>query len=171
MGKWNNEVLVASSSPSNTDRAEWDYKGSDIISSAFRRIQTMRISMQTQMIINTPYQECLSKKAWSHVGVEEFFTGSYHLSFLEYMAMGCATFGHLDELTQQALSKVIGVDAVLRMPYYECRTGSDLFRMLVLIANEKEKAKEKGEKARAWMLENFDSKKISSYYDSVYSKL
>ena len=56
--------------------------------------------------------------------------------------MGCATFGHLDELTQQALSKVIGVDAVLRMPYYECRTGSDLFRMLVLIANKKEKAKE-----------------------------
>lgn len=170
MGKWNNDILIASSSPSNVDRAEWDFKGADIISSILRRFSgDSRI--QTQMITNTPYQECLTKKAWSHIGIEEFFTGSYHLSFLEYMAMGCATIGYLDELTCQALSKVVGVDAVLKLPYYSCRTDSELYRLISSMKENKDRTKERGEQARAWMHEHLAPNKVSAYYDSVYAKL
>ena len=88
---WNNQVI--SFAPSNVNLRGWDDKGYSQVQPILWRIAQQHRAI-TEVIVNTPYEETLIRKKWATIGMEELVTGSYHLSMLEYMAMGCATLQH-----------------------------------------------------------------------------
>lgn len=162
--------LQVSYAPSNTTLRGWDYKGYDVIAPLLKELGRSSL-IDPRIIVNTPYAECLAQKAWAAIGVEEFFSGSYHLSFLEYLALGVCAIGHIDDLTKQALATVVGDGAVDALPYVEVKTAAGLREALAYLDKNRDVVQKTGEDARAWMFKHWCPKKMSAHFDAVYSKL
>lgn len=167
VSKWSLRPIVLSYAPSNAHLSGWDYKGYDRIHPILNHCSVK--GYDYDLIRDVPYEQCLKRKAWSHVGVEEFFTGSYHLSFLEYLALENCTFGYMDELTEKALASVVGMDAVRALPFI--RTTPEAGLLPVLSRPSPELFREKAVGARSWMLTHWSPEKTMKHYDAVYASL
>ena len=169
-GKWGDmPPLCVSYAPSNGHLSGWDYKGFDQLDPVMKQLSQWGIS--GDLILNVPYEECLIRKSYAHVGIEEFFTGSYHLSLLEYMALECATFGHMDDRTKTALAMVVGEEAARSMPYIDVTSPPELVGYLRDFNFNAFKLKDTAQKSRAWMLEHWHPKKLMKHYDRIYESL
>jgi hypothetical protein len=160
--------VTVSFAPSNTNLKGWDYKGFDVIQPIFRDLA--RWGVNAEIITNTPYEETMIKKKWSNIGLEEIVTGSYHLSFLEYMSMGCATFCYMDTQTRAAMAKVIGNDAVEEGPWID----TDVERLrehLTGFIREPTETAEHGWLSRQWMEKHWHPTKLVKYFDDIYSRI
>jgi hypothetical protein len=100
--KWDDANPVVSYSPSNINGKEWDNKGYPETTRVLNELSRTH-TFTKDVMVGVPYDECMSRKRWAHIGIDEFMTGSYHLSSLEYASMGCALIGRVDELTQSAM--------------------------------------------------------------------
>ena len=161
--------LTVSYAPSNTTLSGWDYKGYDQITKTFREMADL--PMSTDVMVGIPYEECLNRKAWSHIGIEEFFTGSYHLSFLEYMAFGCLTFGNIDTKTKEALASIVGVDAVNTIPMVKVNQPHEFREVLAEYVRNPSHVKEMAQLSRAWIFKNWCPKNTTKFYTDIYEKL
>ena len=169
-GKWGDvPPLCVSFAPSNGHLKGWDYKGYDQLEPVMRHLTQWGVS--TDMILGVPYEECLVRKSYAHIGIEEIFTGSYHLSLLEYMALECATFGHMDDLTKAALKSVVGTDAFNIMPYIDVSCTQDLLQALRQLTHTPEWVTHRAKQSREWMLKYWDPKLLMKQYDKVYESL
>lgn len=106
---------IVSYAASNTNLKGWDDKGFDFTTDAIRSLERRHLA-QGEIITGLPHKETLERKRWADVGIEEVATGSYHMSFLEYMSVGAATVCNLDDATRAAMAMVIGYDAVQELP-------------------------------------------------------
>lgn len=166
VGKWYDvPPLSVSYAPSNMHLQGWDYKGYDKIEPALKELRDYAIT--PDIIINTPYVECLNKKRWSHVGIEEFFTGSYHLSLLEYMALCCVPIGYTDALTKKTVQEIVGSD----LPIVEVRDAADLSKTLIDLSRETGRAHSLALTARKWMTTHWTPEKLMPHFDRVYASL
>lgn len=155
--------------PSNIHLKGWDYKGYDKVKPVFDRIASMP-RVTCGIIMNTSYAETMFKKKWSTIGMEELVTGSYHLSFLEYMSFGCATLHNMDEATKIAMAHVVGTDAVNELPALQT-TVAGLFKTLHDLVTQPEEAKATGLACRKWMELHWNPNTFVKYFDNIYSKL
>lgn len=163
------EPLSVTFSPSNTHMRGWDDKGVSIVRETFRMLQRFGLAAP-EIIINTPYEETMIKKKWSHVGLEEVVTGSYHLSFLEYMALGSATLCNMDEMTKEAMAHVVGHDAVAALPCFFTSAATltnDLFSVLKYPTF----VKSRGNDCRKWMETHWNPETFVQYFNGIYEKL
>ena len=168
-GKWIDfPPISVSYAPSNGTLKGWDYKGYDKIAPALRTLNNTVIN--SEILFGAPYEDCLKSKSYCHIGIEEFFTGSYHLSFLEYMALQCSTIGYLDEQTKAAMETFVGIDAVRQLPYTEAKDTASLLHELNVASWNPESITIKAIQARAWMEENWSSEKTAKAYIDVYEK-
>lgn len=160
---------VVSFAASNTHLQGWDYKGADKMKNVFRGIEYGR-KATTDLITNTPYDECLLKKKWSTIGLEEIMTGSYHLSFLEYMSLGCATFCNMDALTREALAKIVGEEGMRDMPAIQTTyaTVSDQLNKLI---HEPRHTQMIGSSCRRWMERYWNPTQFVRYFEEIYAQL
>jgi len=158
---------MISYAPSNTNLKGWDDKGYPTIMPLLQKIGRR---VPVDIIVNTPYEDTMMRKRWSTIGIEEVITGSYHLSFLEYLAFGCATIGNLDDLTKQAMAKVIGEENVRKLPYIQSDIY-DLPKAIESIMYDHAAAKSLGQRARAWMETYWNPETFVKYFDSIYAKL
>lgn len=154
-------------SPSNTHLRGWDYKGYDVIYPIFCDLQ--RKGFHTDIIKNVPHEECLDRKRWSHIGVEEIVTGSYHLSFLEYMSMGVATFANMDELTIQAIGKIVGEEGVKNFAHIQVDPVKLSTRVQSITAAGY--VNEIGADCRKWMEKYWNPADHVKRYNSIYESL
>lgn len=115
--KWESMTTpTVSYAPSNTSLKGWDDKGYDIVMPVLQQLERSGQIVKDSMV-GVPYEECMMRKRWAHIGIDEIVTGSYHLSGLEYLAMGCVTIGYLDELTLSALSKIVPEEGMRQLPW------------------------------------------------------
>jgi len=169
-GKWGDcPPIHVSYAPSNAHLKGWDYKGYDVLEPYLRNLR--RCGFVCEIITGVPYDECLSQKTFAHVGIEEFFTGSYHLSFLEYMALECATFGHMDALAKEAIRTIVGWDAFLEMPYFDVLTTEDITNQLKKFSMSPGLLRASAAASREWIHNHWHPKKLMPHFDEVYESL
>ena len=169
-GKWGDcPPICVSFAPSNGHLKGWDYKGYDQLEPVMRHLAHWGAS--TDLILSTPYEECLTRKSYAHIGIEEFFTGSYHLSLLEYMALECASFGHMDELTRKALISVVGEDAFRQMPYLDITNTRDLIDGVRRLNSDLGDLKRIAQLSRLWIHAHWCPRVLMKIYDKVYESL
>jgi hypothetical protein len=161
---------LISYAPSNINLRGWDDKGYDITRTALRNIE-LAGRANSEIIINTPYEECLLKKKWSDVGIDEVITGSYHLSFLEYMSMGVVAVARMDDYTRAAMAMVIGHEAVSTIPALISPDQWTLERDLLNLISNRAELKDKGKQCRTWMEKHWDPKVFAKYFERIYAKL
>lgn len=160
---------VVSFAPSNTNLKGWDDKGYNQVAPLLNQMRRQG-GCQIDVIVNTPYEEAMLRKKNSTIGLEEVVTGSYHLSFLEYMSFGCATIGNMDMKTKEAMARVVGPEAVAALPYED--TNLSLLQLsLIHLINDPEAAKIMGGACRKWMETYWAPDKLAKYVDNIYSKI
>lgn len=159
--------IQVSYAPSNQHLRGWDYKGYDQIVPALKELRDHAIS--PDVIINTPYEECLTRKSWAHVGIEEFFTGSYHLSLLEYMALECVPLGYLDSLTREALRYIVGEGDDI--PIVEVRDAGEMTKALTDLSMNPARVMAEARDARAWIHRNWSPEKTMRFFDKAYQSV
>jgi hypothetical protein len=164
MAKWEESTRpLISYAPSNIHLRGWDDKGYDLTRRAMLEAEKENWAAQ-EIMIGVPYIECMTRKRWAHVGIDEVMTGSYHLSSLEYLAMGCVTVGRLDDLTKKSLQSVIaeelgpdeGNAALQTLPWIQADPAT-LKQILRTVITADSRAinwsvlREKAQNSRTWM--------------------
>jgi hypothetical protein len=162
-------TMLVSYSPSNTNLRGWDDKGYPLIEGALRNL-AYGGRVRTETIANTPYKEALLKKRWAEVGIEEVVTGSYHLSFLEYMSVGAATICNLDDATRAAMAMVVGHDAVQELPAIRVTPHTFIDELHKLVANRAH-AMDVGHACRAWMERHWNPRDMVGFFTGIYNSL
>jgi hypothetical protein len=160
---------VVSYAPSNVNLKGWEDKGYALTTEILRRLEHA-YGIQADIIVNTPYSEAMLKKKWADVGIDEVITGSYHLSFLEYMSMGVVAVGRMDDATRAAMSFVIGWDAVNELPSINTNINN-LEQSLLSVLRYRDDLRAQGAKCRQWMEQHWNPERFVKYYEEIYAKL
>lgn len=156
---------VVSYAPSNCNARGWDDKGYGIVVPHLKRLY-MANRIVFQKITEQPHHITMRLKRSADIGIDEIATGSYHLSSLEYMAMGVPCFARLDGLTQKYVKEVTGADT---LPWIQADRDSFLTRLLLIV--EGKNWKEKGAETRAWMEKYWNPDVLVGRYEDMYNDL
>lgn len=163
---------VVSFAPSNMHIMKgYDYKGADKIVPVIRSLVSQRL-VDFDLITGVPFEECVGRKRFSDIGVEELISGSYHLSFLEYMALGVCTVGNVSYQTLCTLKRLIGEDALEEFSesFMDCGVDglSDVLKTLLCDRPLREGMAKSG---REWILKYWSPEFHVRIFDDVYSRL
>jgi hypothetical protein len=155
--------------PSNVNLRGWEDKGFEMTRALLNKLERVGI-VQTDIITNTPYEETLVRKKWADIGFEEIVTGSYHMSYLEYMSFGVATFCSMDSLTEAAMARIVGEDAVRELPSFQV-VPETVERELVELLRDPALMRDRGTKSRAWMEKHWNPTVFNRHFEAVYAQL
>ena len=168
LAKWDTDSCLVSFAPSNTNLRGWDDKGYDFIAPVLTKLEQSGI-ITKDIIVNTPYQECLNRKRWAHIGIEELITGSYHLSFLEYMSAGCVTLHNMDELTLNAMQMIVGEQGIEELPAIQANI-TNVSEIVTKLARYSGLA-DTGNQSRAWMEKFWNPDVLAAKLVKIYEEL
>lgn len=151
--------------PSNTNATGWNDKGYNVVNPVLKR---MRIEGKIiyDLIQGKTFKETMERKRFASLGIDDLKTGSYHLSGLEYLALGVGCLDHLDPLTEKVLKDLTGSET---LPFIDA-TKDSLERVLKDILHTNSFV-EKGEAARSWMEKFWSPEILVEHYKKVYDKI
>ena len=169
--KWEDTHPVVSYAPSNINGKGWDNKGYPETTGVLHELQRSH-TFTKEIMVGVPYEECMAKKRWAHIGIDEFMTGSYHLSSLEYASMGCVLVGRVDELTMAAIEKVAGEEALSGIPWLQTKDVNH-FKVVMenLLRTPVQELNKMGAFNRRWMEKYWNPKTLVKIYEEAYKKL
>lgn len=170
--KWDAHLPTVSFAPSNITLRGWDNKGYDVVDPILRSLEQRR-KIHREVMIGVPYEECMVRKRWSHIGIDEIMTGSYHLSALEYMAMGCVTIVHMDDLTRQAMAAIVGEEGIKALPIHKATpaTLKDILLFLTSPYGNWSYLKKRGQETSEWMQTYWHPQKHVERFVQIYQSL
>jgi hypothetical protein len=163
---------LISFAPSNTHIMRgYDYKGADKVVPILKDVRA-HTTCEYDVITGVGYETCLSRKSFATVGIEELVSGSYHLSFLEYMAFGCATMGNLSDTVMSTLSRYVGEAGVTELQNSFIQTDvRNLQLYLVRLVKDADYLAEMQARARNWIFNHWSVESHVRAFDRVYSSL
>lgn len=164
--KHGHRVPIVGYSPSNWNAKGWDNKGYGFMNDYLKRLEMFQGAIAYQRIIRKPFLEAMLMKQSCHIGVDEVVTGSYHLSSLEFLAMGCATFAYLDEETEAVAKECLGAD---KLPWLNVR--EDRFKTVFRHMLQEGSWDNEGIASRKWMEKYYDPKRLCDIYTSMYKDI
>jgi hypothetical protein len=168
--RWSSPPVV-NFAPSNIHiHRGWDYKGADKVVPVLERLGKAGI-ITPEILTNMPKEECISRKRWAVFGIEELVTGSYHLSFLEYLALGCVTYGYLDAQTSRALSSLIGEEGMQTCPYIKAHASTLEASLSLYVPDGPADWRETGLAGRKWIEEYWSPKFHVEHFDKIYENI
>lgn len=168
--KWDCGPVNVSFSPSNTTLRGWDDKGYDFTAIALTKLE-LEGRIEKDIIVNTSYLDCLRRKRWSHIGIEELITGSYHLSFLEYMSAGCVTLCNMDDKTKAAMKTVVGEEGMEDLPAIHSTISSLYQTVKTLSSKPMQELQAMGNKSRDWMEKYWHPNTLAARLVQIYENL
>jgi len=158
--KKDNPLPIVSFAPSSGNGKGPNNKGYGIIVPHLRKTS----GIMFQKIFNKPYLECMQMKTYADIGIDDIYTGSYHLSTLEYLQLGVATICYTDEQTEKVVKDLTGCS---ELPWIHCGPRN--------IASPLTKAlrsyKELGVIARKWMEKYWSPEILCNHYTEMFKKL
>jgi hypothetical protein len=156
---------IVSFAPSNTTAAGWNDKGYDIVAPVLKRLK-LAGDIQFQLIVSAPHKEVMEKKRLAHIGIDEVVTGSYHLSSLEYLSLGVATFANIDLATEKVVKDLTGCE---RLPWLKATEVNfdSRFRQLL----KQRDWVEAGHFSREWMERYWNPGILVGHYERMYRRL
>lgn len=167
--KWDDSKPTISYAPSNITLKGWDDKGYHVVDPTLRRLEREG-KANIDVMVGVPYEECMLKKRWAHIGIDEPVTGSYHLSSLEYLSMGCVTVAYLDAQTVEAISQVTsGAD---ELPWWRPAKPEQFEEFLRFIMTlSMGELKSYGNLGRRWMEKHWNPKDHVKRFEQIYGEL
>ena len=156
---------IVSYAPSNAICKGWDNKSYGTVSPVLRRMGFAR-EIIYQRIISMPLTACLALKQNADIGIDEVSTGSYHLSSLEYLSMGVACIGKLDEQCEKVIKDLTGADTLPWVMSSEAKFKGDLSELI-----RSRRYVEKGLESRAWMEKYWNPEDVCSVFTDMYGRL
>lgn len=164
--KYGHASPIVGYAPSNWNAKGWDNKGYGFMNDFLKRLEMFKGAITYQRIIRKPWLEAMFMKQSCHVGIDEVVTGSYHLSSLEFLAMGCATFAYLDEQTEAVCKETIGAD---HLPWINVQESEFKSRFRQLL--QEENWDEIGIDSRKWMEKYYDPRRLCEIYTNMYTQV
>jgi hypothetical protein len=158
-------IPTVSYAPSNIICKGWDNKSYMTVNPAMKRFMFDRMALYKR-IVSLPHATCLELKQDSNIGIDEVSTGSYHMSSLEYLSMGVACVGKLDDLCQASIKQVTGAESLPWIMSSEGSFVSDMRR--VLMSKEYYQI---GIDSRKWMEKYWNPDFLVKYFTEVYNQL
>lgn len=165
LGHPQHHVPVVSYAPSNWNAKGWNDKGYSVISPILKRLG-LDHTIKYDLIVQQPHHAVMARKRQADIGIDEIVTGSYHLSSLEYLAIGVPCFAHLDEQTAAVVKDLTGAS---ELPWIDA-TGDSFRRKLLQIVKDKN-WRELGGLSRAWMEKYWAPEFLASQYVDIYEEL
>ena len=159
------KIPIVSYAPSNAVCRGWDDKSYTVVAPIAKRL-SLNNEILYQRIINMPHTDCLKLKQIADIGIDEVSTGSYHMSSLEYLSMGVACIGRLDEDCERVVKDLTGADWLPWVMSSPVKFKSDLS---VLVRTRS--YIEIGKRSREWMEKYWNPEDVCNYYTSVYESL
>lgn len=156
---------IVSYAPSNTTRTGWNDKGYGVVAPILKRMK-LDYRIVYQLLISLPHNEVMAKKRLAHIGIDEIVTGSYHLSSLEYLALGIACFANLDLATERVLKDLTGSD---QLPWIKASETNFESRIRHLVHDGS--WFDAGHYARAWMERFWSPEILLGHYERMYEKV
>lgn len=158
-------VATVSYAPSNWNAKGWNDKGYSHTSRILKRMAFNK-TINYDLIVSLPHKECLYRKRWGNIGVDEVVTGSYHLSSLEYLAMGIPCFAYLDAGTEGVVKNLTGSN---HLPWINTPRG--LLKPSMESILSARSWGDLGEKSATWMRTYWSPEHLSNSYISMYNTL
>ena len=153
--------------PSNWNAKGWDNKGFGLVHPYLKRRQTLSRDIRYTLIAKKPFTAAMEMKRQCDMGIDEFMTGSYHLSSMEFLSMGIATVAHLDELTRKAVFDVTGAE---NLPWIDV-TKNNFSHKLDRAMTDMAFLEEKGKESRKWMERHWAPENLTQHYVQMYEDL
>jgi len=158
-------VPVVSYAPSNHNGKGWNDKGYAFTAPILKKMQ-LRGLIKYAPVIKRPYELMMQLKSGADIGIDEVATGSYHLSSLEYMALGVPCICRLDEKTQEVVRNLTGCDW---LPWVDANEHS-LERILRDII-QKQQWPGLGARSRRWMEQYWSPEVLLNHYIEMYEEI
>ena len=158
---------VVSYAPSNTNAKGWDDKGYAVVAPVLKRMG-LAGHLYYQLIVQRPHAQVMELKRSADLGIDEIVTGSYHLSSLEYLALGIACFANLDEHTTKVVCDVSGSSAE-ELPWI--KADAQTFKLQLDDILSQRTWPSLGAAARAWMEKYWSPEFLIGQYLEMYRDL
>lgn len=150
-------VIVYTPTSRSQKPGDWANKGYNETVTALRRIERdYRGQVRVFLLQNRPYEEVMAVRRRAHIVIDECATGSYHTTTLEGLSCGAATICRIDDLTQEALNRLLPGKQV-RLPVLNTTLIELEERLRVLVEN-RATTEEIGASSRAWMQTNYSER-------------
>lgn len=159
------ERAFVSFAPSSTNGHGWDDKGHGWTNPILKRWK-LEGYINYKLIHSIPWDEAMIIKQGSDIGIDEMQTGSYHLSGLEYLSMGVATYCHTDEKTEAVIKDMTGASY---LPWINCT--KETFKPHISDLINSKGYEEVGRLSRVWMEEYWSPEFLVKSYMDMYEKL
>ena len=156
-------IPVVSYAPSNWTCKGFDDKGYGVVMPILKRMK-FNSEIYLQLIVSKPHDEVMLLKRGADIGIDEIVTGSYHLSSLEFLAMGVPCFANLDEDTAKTVKQVTGCAG--KLPWLKANPAT-FKRELEKIIRDKS-WQELGEQSRRWMERYWAPDVLVRHYEDMY---
>lgn len=156
---------VISYAPSNTNGTGWNDKSYGHVNPVLKR---MRLAGEIgyDLIQKAPFSEVMPRKKLASLGVEEVSNGTYHLSALEYLAVGVGCICYIDPLTEKVVKDLTGAE---ELPFIHATKES--FERVVRGLLKSGDFDLEGVKARLWMEKYWSPEVLVEHYRKMYEKL
>lgn len=156
---------VVSYAPSNWNAKGWDDKSYSVVAPILKKMARDH-AIYAQVITNSSHQQTMLLKRSADIGIDEISTGSYHLSSLEYLALGIPCFANIDAETFKVICDVSGCD---RVPWI-LANKTNFQGKLMQIAKEKS-WQSLGKDSRTWMESYWSPTLLCGHYIAMYQEL
>jgi hypothetical protein len=166
--KWLESVTCVSYTPSSTNGVGWDDKGWAFTEPVLTKLDDEGYIIK-DVCTNVPYEACMKRKRWAHIGIDEIMTGSYHLSTLEYFSLGCACIVRIDEKTLNAIFQ-ISPEGAAAWPGIQASPDT-LEAQIKLWVSNRDALKARAEKSREWMEKYWSPANHALHFEGVYKCL
>lgn len=163
--KRTHQVPLVSYAPSNCNARGWDDKGYGLVVPHLKRL-SLAGKIMFKRIIEQPHDITLQLKRAADIGIDEIATGSYHLSSLEYMAMGTACFARLDGYTAKVVKDLTGSED---LPWIQADRDSFVSKLMFIV--ESQAWPELGLKTRKWMETYWNPQALVRHYEEMYTDI
>lgn len=157
---------VVSFAPSNSNGKGLDDKGTMHVVPMLKRMAMLDRMIQMQMIAGQPHDVAMEMKRNADIGIDEVMTGSYHLSGLEYAALGIPCFANIDAQTAKAVCDLTGADVV---PFL-IANKDNLKTKLEQVVRDRS-WQDLGAQTKAWMAKYWAPGWLASEYSKMYEDL
>lgn len=156
---------IVSYAPSNTNGRGWNDKGYAQINPILKRMRFAG-EITYDLLTHRPFEEVIREKKSADVGIDDVKTGSYHLSALEYLALGIPCICFIDEQTEAVVKTLTGADT---LPFVN--TSKDGFERVLRRLIKWEESRQEGFLARMWMQKYWAPKQLCEPYLNLYRSL
>lgn len=168
--KYNCDKIRIGYSPSTVNKtSEWADKGYVETIPILKKLKReYKDLIDIDVIINTPFEECLYRKSLCNVFIDEVKTASYHRSGLESLAMGQLTICSVSPEVEVVMLEASGANA---LPFVNVH-HTYLYETLVgIIEQGMDSILARGFASRRWMEKYWSPSTIAEEYVQIYENI